>query len=244
MQPAHLRPLSAGEILDRAFSLYRAHLAVLLGTAVTAMAPLLLMQTLWALGMPLLGPWADLVLQLATVVLGYASLTYVAGRLYMGHGTTVAEGLWQGGARIVPLSAAFLLMMIGIGLGFLGLVIGAVIVWVLLFAIVPVVVLERGGPLTAIRRSVSLAEGDALRIFAILTVAYVIASLPSAAVQFSMSMSGNGGPNQSALAGALALLVSALTYPFSIAVTVILYYDRRVRMEGLDMQLAAGLVNA
>ena len=255
MQAPLLRPLNVGEILDRSFSLYRSQFAPMLGTALTLYLPLAALSVIFGVAGAsgsdtalvaggvlalLIGP-----MMLVGVVLALAALTYQASRAYMGHPATVGEAVRHGFSRFFPLALALILTGIAVMLGLFGLLIGALIVYVLLFAVVPAVVVERRGPLSALQRSAELAEGDWWRICAVVVVAGLIATLPSAALEFMMASAGNAeDPLFSGLVGALSALVNALTYPFSVAATVILYYDRRVRAEGLDVELMAATAPA
>jgi hypothetical protein len=111
------------------------------------------------------------------------------------------------------------------------------------------VVLERRGPIEAIDRSIALSRNAWLDVFLLLLVVYLITALPGMAVgMFALvGMGGvlmNGG-NEAAMAGiqaainVLSALVRSITIPFSMACTVLLYYDRRVRTEALDVQMMA-----
>lgn len=240
-----LRPLNVGEILDRAFSLYRGQFVPLLGTSFACYLPLAALSVL--LGM--VGTAGSLMLMMlaayVVLVLAVGSLTYQASRAYMGHPATPGESLRHGLVRLVPLAVAIILTGIAIGLGFLGLIVGALIVWVLLFAVVPAVIIERRGPIEALQRSADLAEGDWWRIFLVLLVAWLIAGLPPMVFEAMMRSAGDAtDPMYAGLTQAVTALVNALTYPFSVTVTVILYYDRRVRAEGLDVELMAAAAAA
>ncbi|HEY0036147.1 MAG TPA: hypothetical protein VGB66_05630 [Longimicrobium sp.] len=250
MHAPMLRPLNVGEILDRSFALYRSQFAPLLGTALTLYLPLAMMSAIFGVAAAsgsdaALAGGGILVLLIAPmmligVVLSVAALTYQTSRAYMGHPATVGEAVRHGFARFFPLALAMILTGIAIFLGLFGLLIGALIVYVLLFAVVPAVVIERRGPLSALQRSAELAEGDWWRICAVVVVAGLIATLPSMVVELMLaSAAGADDPMSQGFVSALGALVNALTYPFSVAATVILYYDRRVRAEGLDVELMA-----
>lgn len=243
-----LRPLSAGEILDRAFALYRARLLPFLATSLAVFAPLALVKLISILtATPLANARAAtlalIALPAACSVVALGALTHLAARAYLGQPVSVGAALRRGVSRFPSLAATLVLLGIALALGWMGLMVGAAVVFVLGFAVVPAVVIENAAPFPAIRRSLFLANDDALRIFLILVVAYVITLLPSMAVEFTVRLGAGPFVGQSRLADVLSALVAALTYPFSTAVTVILYYDRRVRAEGLDMELAAGIAS-
>lgn len=250
MHAPMLRPLNVGEILDRSFALYRSQFGPLLGTALTLYLPLAMMSAIGgvaaASGSDAALAGGDILvlliapMMLVGVVLSIAALTYQASRAYMGHPATIGEAVRHGFARFFPLALAMILTGIAVFLGLFGLLIGAVIVYVLLFAVVPAVVIERRGPLSALQRSAELAEGDWWRICAVVLVAGLIATLPTMVVEFVLaSATSADDPMTQGFVSALGALVNALTYPFSVAATVILYYDRRVRAEGLDVELMA-----
>lgn len=243
--PVVLRPLSVGEILDRAFALYRAHFAPLLATALVIYGPYAALQFLaWNAG-PGSGAMAAVPLVwcgCTALILG--ALTTQAGRAYMGVPATTGDAVGAALRRIVQLVVVFVLTGIGIFLGLFGLVIGAAVVWVLLFAAIPAVSLEGIGPFAALRRSTELAEGDWLRIFLVLLVALIIATLPDIALGIAVGQIGEGmNPMSQAIAQVVSTLLSAITYPFSVAATVVMYYDRRVRAEGLDLQLLEAAIS-
>lgn len=236
-----LRPLNVGEILDRSFSLYRGHFGPLLGTAVALYLPLTLLGVMdgvaggWGAGLGVGG-----LIQLAAVVLVVGGLTYQASRAYMGHPASVAESIRHGLTRFPVLLVALVLTFTGVALGLLGMLVGALIVWVLLFAVVPAVMVERRGPLAALQRSAELAEGGWWPICAVMVVSLLIVLLPSFALQMLMSTAPTAGdPLFEGLVEAVIAVLDTLTYPFSVIATVILYYDRRVRAEGLDVELMA-----
>jgi hypothetical protein len=106
----------------------------------------------------------------------------------------------------------------------------------------------------ALRRSVRLVTGAWWRTFGILLLVTVlvavisqILALPFAAASlFFTDFESTGTPSLAALSfQALGgVVASIVTTPFSAAVTVLLYVDRRIRREGLDIELAraAGVV--
>jgi hypothetical protein len=116
----------------------------------------------------------------------------------------------------------------------------------LLFAVLPAVVVERKGPLDALGRSFDLAKGAIWRIVGLMLVTLLITYLPGFAV---MALTGGFAnilqPDQTPSVGQfmnqqmLGLAVNILTTPFMVAVMVLQYFDRRVRTEALDVQMAA-----
>ncbi|MFI8963660.1 glycerophosphoryl diester phosphodiesterase membrane domain-containing protein [Streptomyces sp. NPDC053493] len=138
----------------------------------------------------------------------------------------------------------------------------AVVVWLTIrFSLAsPALMLERQGVIKAMKRSAKLVQGSWWRIFGItmLTQLLIVVVAMLVAIPFTviaLSVAGNGlsdlldgtVPEKSwsflVITGIGGVLTSALTYPISAGVSVLLYIDQRIRREALDLELgrAAGL---
>ena len=114
----------------------------------------------------------------------------------------------------------------------------------LLFAVLPAIVVEGAGPIRALERSVELARGSIPRILGVMLVTLLITYLPMIAIMWmtgGFAQMANPGalptPTQFITQQVLTLGVSVFTSPFMMAVIVLLYFDRRVRTEALDVQM-------
>jgi hypothetical protein len=115
----------------------------------------------------------------------------------------------------------------------------------MLFAVVPAIVVEDKGPIEAIGRSVDLARGALGRVVGLMVVTLLITYLPGLAVMFLTGGFANlVNPDVMPTSGQfmtqqlLGLGAGMLTTPFMVSVIVLLYFDRRVRTEALDVQMA------
>lgn len=116
----------------------------------------------------------------------------------------------------------------------------------LLFAVLPAIVVEGKGPVQAIGRSFDLARGALGRTVGLMLVTLFIVYLPIIAVfwltgTFADMADTDTVPTagQFMTQQLLSTGVGVLTTPFMAAVIVLLYFDRRVRTEALDVQMAA-----
>lgn len=116
------------------------------------------------------------------------------------------------------------------------------------FGVLPTVVVEGCGPARAFRRSFALAKGARLRIFGTLAVAGVMLSLPDLALQsfaygvssvFSASPTGVVSSAKYWAVSTGSFVLSSVTTPLMISCLMLVYYDRRVRREGYDLEAAA-----
>jgi hypothetical protein len=116
-------------------------------------------------------------------------------------------------------------------------------------ALAPVSIVLEGTSITgALARSWRLVQGAWWRTFGVLVLAAIITTVVAGIISVPFSLIAGALGDSTAfgplLVSALGdIAASSLTWPFSAAVTVLLYVDRRIRREGLDLELAraAGL---
>lgn len=184
----------------------------------------------WATVRPRL--WALLGLSLLTGLIGVAPM--VVGIL-----VAVVLGISTGGVGLV----------LGIPLAFAGVGFGSYL-YIRFALAAPALVLEKAGITTALRRSAVLVKGSWWRVLLVLFLAGLIAGTLSAIISLPISLVAllvTGGDN--AGSGYLiaqqvgAGLASVLVAPFSAGVHALLYVDRRMRAEGLDVALQAAVTS-
>ena len=113
-------------------------------------------------------------------------------------------------------------------------------------------VLERTGIGTSLRRSAVLVKRDWWRVFGVLLLTVVIGTFVSQVVQLPFAALGAGSVGgvfdpETDVLGTRSLVMSAiggglaatLVAPFTAGVRALLYVDRRMRAEGLDVSLSA-----
>ncbi len=181
----------------------------------------------------------------------------LVGRLVL---ASLLYGVVVYGTAFVGLVVAGVLVAVG---GVVGAVLGvAVGVAALVFAAIAYVrfslagsalVLEDARVVLAFRRSWRLVRRSSWRVLGVLLLTIVVAGFVGQVVQLPFSLFGGGGNPLSALSGdatsvstrTLVLstigggVAATLVAPFTAGVTALLYIDRRMRAEGLDVSLQA-----
>jgi hypothetical protein len=174
-------------------------------------------------------------------------------------GATIIAGVSFAVMALLITLVSYLLNLLAAGLGiaslslvvgvltFVGMMVAFVFIAAIYFAVVPAIVVEGKGAMEAISRSQELAEGGLPRIAGTMLVSLLITYLPLIAVMAATggfaAMAGQAASNPAGTVAAiviqqvLTLAISVLTMPFLLSVMVVLYYDRRVRSEGLDVQI-------
>ena len=299
-----LRPLSIGELFDRAFTLYRRNLWLFVGVtavpAVFALVITLLMQAVQHVSMQsalagaeqgaqaiativwlVAGMFVVMVVYWVVYMVALGATTFAVSELYVGRPATVSQAYGRMRGHIGAL--VVLLMIIGVRLFLVTLAAVAVVAFssgalslihpalavialaagmVLLFlavsfmmlrygVAVPALVLEDLKPGQAVKRSIELTKGRLGRVFLLVLcatmVTYAALTLfqgpfwigammvgPDTAQGFWLNVVG-------AIAGTIG---TTFTTPFMIIGLALIYYDARIRQEGLDLELTLAALDA
>lgn len=196
---------------------------------------------LGALGSTLISAWASMVL--------VGVLAPLVGDAVLGR-TVTAGGVW----RVVRPRVAVLLVAAALAgvlpfLGLVALIVGGVFLWGVVGLAPAAVTLEGLGPWRAVRRAVSLATPDFFRVLGIRLLGYIIASTVSSVATLPFVVGGliaaaGSGADPQGLGGvvlvvtlAVGFLATLLVEPFLAVLLVLLYLDRRMRAEALDLTL-------
>ncbi|NIP78019.1 MAG: hypothetical protein GWM90_01975 [Gemmatimonadetes bacterium] len=179
-------------------------------------------------------------------VAGLGILIYAVGAALLIPAGMVAA-LFGGGASVFLGEG-----VLGVGITIAALVAAfaaAALLWApMAFISLPALVGEGRGPIGALRRAHGLGKGGRWRIVATALLAWIVMMLPTVGIPFlfgfGMEMWTTGGVGtvtgtQLYLYQAVTFAVGGLTTPFMVAVMVLTYYDRRVRREGYDVELAS-----
>ena len=260
-----LRPLTLGELLDRAFQIYRSRFGVFAGIATLAYLPLFIVQAgmLWLPkavapgGNPgpsaaygagvLVGILITLVLYGLAVAAATSATIIVVSAVYLEQPITMAEAY----RRVSGMWVRVLFIMIGTGLGiFVGtvcLIVPGIILFLMWALAIPVAVLEDAGFGESLSRSRALTAGHRFRIVAIYLLYFALQFSLEAGLMMPIGVvlaltKGTGAPTTALAAINVAsiivsyLIKSLLTPILTIALSL-MYYDERVRKEAFDIQL-------
>jgi hypothetical protein len=266
-----LRPLGVGELLDGAFTAIRRYPRATLGLAagvslVQQLLGLLVDRTTGGFASPsttgvaAYGTVSGLLSAVISAVLSatlLGMLSLVIGEAVLGRQVSLGQ-LW---AKLRPmlwrlLLAAFLAAVLPV-LGLVALIVGGVFLWVVLSFTTPALVLENLTVMAALRRSWRLALPSFWRVLGIRLLALLIStvvagilSLPGIIVALvSVTHSFSGGVAHFGVGAEIAIRLSSLiattiTAPFMAGVLSLLYIDRRIRAEALDVTLARAAAEA
>ena len=262
--PLRLRPLEIGDLLDETFRMYRRHFFLFAGISVVLSIPLAALAgysffTLFANLVQQVGPdqppsltsltpsiTAFVVFGLVNLALYpflYGAVTYAACESAQGHPVTVWGAMRAAFRRYFQI-AAFLLLISLMVLMFC-LVPLWIWIWVGWIAVMPVMFIENTGLIAAMGRSWKLVEGRWWRTFLILFLMFILIEVVASALgaflylgQLLLSIVISSYLSL-AISEAASVIISSLVSPILQIAIVLIYFDLRVRKEGLDLfQLA------
>jgi hypothetical protein len=186
------RRISVGRVFQRAFSAISLNPIVILGLALVVGAlPNLIMTYFFvqtglvtsseAIRIGAISParviWVSLLSGLVMMVIAafvQGSLTRAVVTANEGRRATFGESLGTGLQVILPLIGLSILFTIGVGIGFILLIVPGVILLLMWAVAVPALVVERNGVFAAFRRSAELTRGAKWKIFGLFLVLAVI----------------------------------------------------------------------
>jgi hypothetical protein len=250
-----IRPLSFGEILDRAFRVYLDNFLLLFGISALLWIPSgLLLATGVVIGSGAASILNFIFLLVAAPVM-QAALTIGVAEAYLDRPITIADAYQTARPILLPLLGTYLLMMLLFiipcalaGGAFMLSRAVFVIATIALLAVLiyfigcwsligPVMIVERRFGMAALRRSRELVLGSWWRTIGIFFTAALIAGVPSTALRFVW-----------AFIPVIGVILSALTQSvcntYGIVAMVIYYFDRRCRTEDFDLRLLAEQVRS
>jgi hypothetical protein len=251
-----LKPLSVPELLDKGFQIYKRHVWLFLSIAALIQTPAMVIESFFVvyLGNDSLG---NIVGNLLSPFVQLA-LTLAVSNLYLGKEISIRTSYSQSAYKYSSLFWANIL--IGLAIGVPSAILGILFIWIVPIGILaalfllplvvflstrwslstPAIVLEHVGASKGLGRSWALTEGYFWRVFgtsfAASLLALILSLLPVLFINY-LSTELFQFPYQ--VVGITNVVVEKLalifSLPFSVAVNVLIYYDLRIRKEGLDL---------
>ena len=255
MNPLDFRPLSLGEILDRAFTLYRHHFVLFVALAGIPRIPSLALGLFQVQNGPVVLPHqlssTDIWITLLGIAVALVSYLYAQGgaviavsELYLGRSISIGQALRRVTSEILSLFGVAVLNGLAIVGATMLLIIPGLYLACRLLVCIPAALIEQRGPRDSLSRSMALTKGFAGRS-ALIWIMYVAISIgvgllvgiPMAAVLEADRADPAAFRAWGSVQAVLNVLVETLLQPIFLIATSIFYYDLRVRKEAFDLQV-------
>jgi hypothetical protein len=240
MASTALRPRSVTEIVDAAFQILRAHYPQFVMCSAIAYTPWLIVELL-VLGdpeqitVPTIG--VSLVLALGVWV-AFALMSSViitcASQAYLGDPVDVGVAVRRALPRLPRVMAAAVVRYLLLFLGALALLVGALYVVARYFALTPVIILEDAPLSQAFKRTTELSDGRKWHILNTLGLVGIIYWVLAIGVGMLSAV-----PGVFLIQAIIGAAFTILAYPVIAITEALVYYDARIRSEGLDIEMMA-----
>ncbi len=261
------RPLTISDVLDGAFQIIKARPRTMIGIAAWFVLPVGLLIATVDVGV-LGGDLITTLTDPATFEEGSAAnsnggfgFTIVSGLVSSGLVTLIAAPMaqvvdsWRQGHELgvrqafkalgkswVTVVVAFVLVHLIEAIGTLLLLLPGLVAMVFMLVVAPVVAVERVSARAAVGRSYELVKHRFWSVLWIALLSGLVAGILSLLLPLLplalTALFGFGGEQYVVAVGTIA--ASLLTLPFVAACAVLVYFDLRVRAEGLDIEAALG----
>ncbi|HEY2824358.1 MAG TPA: hypothetical protein VGI83_02330 [Gemmatimonadales bacterium] len=238
MTTYQMRPMSIGEILDAAFTIYRRQFGIFMGIGVAGYGMGSVLLTYIALSGGYLehlglSAIAYVVLSVGALVATGASVRVIS-ETYLGEKPALGPALSYALGRMWPLLVANSIVFLFVAAGFVALIVPGIIAALASCVVSQVIVLERPeSSVAALPRSWTLTKSHRLRALALILVATMLLIIPISALGIAAAIV----PTFEPAAQVLTELVRVSTYPVLPTVLTLYYYDLRVRKEAFDLQV-------
>lgn len=219
--PARAKRVSVGDVIGETFSIYGQNLGPLLGSAIVVFVVVgLVAGLLQGAGGVLLGLLAAVV-RLAGHALYTGFVVNLVSDVRDGRRDQSVGDLFSAAAPAILALAVFgILFAIGVGIGFVLLIVPGLILITFWSLGAPAIVVERIGPLEAFGRSWRLVRGEAWSVFATLLVVLLIVIAIGVVLGAIATPIGDG----EAATWIASIVSTTITAPiFSLAVTIMYF---------------------
>ena len=236
-----LRPRSPSELVDAAFQILRAHYSKFVMCSALAYLPWLVVQLVWYSDpsrLASISPSTTVVFGLGiwlVFAMMSAVLVVCASQAYLGEPVDVGIAARQALPRLPLVLVGAVLRYTLMFFGLFFFFVGALYVLTRYFAVTPVIVLERKGIAEAFSRSSQLSRKRKLHVFYTIALSSLIYWVLAFGVQIAATIISN-----LIVQSIVGAVVTIMVYPVVAITQALLYYDTRIKSEGLDIELMAG----
>jgi hypothetical protein len=154
----------------------------------------------------------------------------------LGRAFPLGESLRKGVARMFPIFGMLIVGGVGVLIGLMLLIIPGYMLLIAWYVALPVVVVERLGPVASLRRSAQLTKGHRWKIFGIILVMAIVSGIIGGVINVVALMFHNN-----VVHSVVEYLFQAVLVAFESVVGVVLYHDLRAAKEGVNTERIAAV---
>ena len=237
------REFRIGPIFTRSWSIYAANFVAFTLVAIVASLPSQLGGDFES-GVGVVRNVVVFVVSVILYFVGQAVILYGAFQAMRGRNVVIGDGVGRAFSRFFSLVGISILVGLGVGIGFLLLVIPGIILALRWAVAVPACVVENKGPFESMRRSAELTKGHRWKIFGIwvlLTIAAIVILIIAGALAGLGVVVAPEGLGRLLIAGIITLILTAIVTAYSYVLNTMIYHDLRTAKEGVNTEEIAAV---
>jgi uncharacterized membrane protein len=176
--------------------------------------------------------------------IGQAVILYGAFQAMRGRPVVIGDALRRGFSRFLSLLAISILVGLGVGIGFVLLIVPGIILALRWAVAVPACVVENLGPIDSMRRSAQLTKGHRWKIFGmgvLILVLFIIAIVIIGALVGMGVFVVPQGVGRGLLAAIVGVIVTGIVTAYFNVVAAMIYHDLRTVKEGVNTEEIAAV---
>ena len=250
-----IQPLGLGQLFDTGIKIYFRHFKFVVGAAAIVLIPFHLVFFL-IFKMMFENP-ADLENVNIVVMISFVLLTIIMMPLIQGATIKVISDVYMGETVSVKKAYAFAARKIGalilggiifgilVGIGTILLIIPGIYLMVAFYLFPYAIVLENKSSTQSLSRSQQLVKGSWFKLFLVILLMGVLTWVIQAIVQVPWEMYVRSSDDILTVIRLMPVvqliqnILQLLIYPIGIIISILFYYDLRVRKEGYDLEIMA-----
>ena len=265
MNNSQFEPLSAGQIIDRTFRIYKSNFIRFITIVSIIYVPMTLLVLSLIFLFQNMAPTADkaeavmvaggitgfimAIFFLLGYMLSQGALIRSVSEYYLGNDITVSEAYRQVLPKLLTLVGAGILIGLATMAGFVLLIVPGIIFMFWFSLATPAIIVENQGAVAGMKRSKKLVSGNVGKIFLVMFLAGIISAVISSIFSFSSGFLGGllFSDNVTLVLFTNQLLETVgriVVAPIGAIAGILLYYDLRIRKEGFDLEMLAGSLTA
>jgi len=251
--------MGVGEILDAAIRLYRRHWRTFMAIVAIVIVPFELLGEISArlvihpfkfngqVFIPATDEGALVAVNIVFAVAQFllitplltAAMVRAVGDSYMGEAPDVSRAFRTASARLWSVLLVVFVASLAVVGGLILLIIPGLIFYARFLFGSSVVVLEGGRGTQALRRSWRLVKGHTGKVLGTVILAGILSSIVVGILVFPAGLAARTLTEGWIVRAIAVSLAAVITTPFTTIIPVLLYFDMRIRKEGLDLAIMA-----
>lgn len=227
---------TAGQVIGDSIRIYSKNLPIIFAIYALPLIPFMVLKALTTANQNVETEIIAALIEMVVSIFTLGAVTIAVSDVCLGNAPALGRSYSAMGRVFGKYLGTYFIYMLAVILGMIALVVPGLIAAVFLLFCLPITVIERRGPIEAIRRSVALGKDFYWRNAGVLLLAILVAVLLMFLIAIVVgTVLGVAGASPTGFAFSIIIaILTSLAAPLFQVPAILLYYDMRVRKENFD----------